>query len=139
MWTRAAESTKRVAGRSRQRRPWRVFRPSHHLHVALEAPAARGMAQLPERLRLDLPDALARHVERGSDLLQRARAAVLGEPEAKPDHLGLALGEGLEHLVHLVLQHRERGGLRRRDDAGVLDKVAEAGVIVLADRAVQGD
>src|SRR5258706_11125895 len=79
--------------------------PSHDLHVALEAAAAGGMAQLAERLRLDLADALAGHVERGAHLFQGPRAAVLGQPEAEADHLGLALGERFQDPVDPALQY----------------------------------
>src|SRR5262245_17663867 len=97
------------------------------------------MPQLAERLRLDLADSLARDVERGADLFERARAAVLGQTEPETYHLRLALAQRFEHLVHLVLQHRERRGLSRRDYARVLDEIAEVRVVVLADWSIQRD
>src|SRR5690348_11843534 len=52
---------------------------SHHLHVALEATAARRMAQLAKRLGFDLPYPLAGDVEGGAHFFQRARAPVVRE------------------------------------------------------------
>src|SRR5438034_822502 len=127
--------------RTRAEHPTSAFRPGqlHHLHVALEPPAPRRMTQLPERLGFDLSYALARHVEGGADLFQRPRASVVGQTEPKPDHLRLALAQGLQHLVHLVLEHRERGRLGRRDHAGVLDEISEVRIVVLADGTIQRD
>ena len=47
------------------------------------------MAQLAQRLRLDLADALAGDAELAADLLERAAAAVF-EAEAQLQHLALA-------------------------------------------------
>ena len=44
--------------------------------VVLEPLAARGVAQHPQRIRLDLADALAGDLELAAHLLQRAAAAV---------------------------------------------------------------
>src|SRR5690242_8139942 len=56
--------------------------PLQQLGVGLEPAAARRVAQLAQRLGLDLADALARHVEERAHLLEGALRAVLGEPEA---------------------------------------------------------
>src|SRR5579864_3954901 len=68
-----------------------------------ELPAAGGVAQLPERLGLDLPDALARDGEALSDLFQRVLAPV---PDAEPhlDHFLLARRQRLEDRFGLLLQ-----------------------------------
>jgi len=57
--------------------------------VVLELAAARGVAQLAQRLGLDLTDALARHVELLAHLLEGPGAPVL-EPEAQLQHAPLA-------------------------------------------------
>src|SRR5919108_4217660 len=61
---------------------------------------ARWVAELAERLGLDLADALARDREILTDLLQRMLAAV-GQTEAEAQHLLLAGGEGVQYLVRL--------------------------------------
>src|SRR6267143_5503379 len=130
--TRAEETSTRLEARSSRRR-------SHHLHVALEPPAPRRMTQLAERLGFDLADSLARDVERGPHLLQGPRTSVVGQSEPQSDHLRLALAQRFQNFVLFVLQHRERGRLRRRDDARVLDEIAEVRIVVLADRTIQRD
>src|SRR5262249_22666730 len=62
-------------------------RPSFEERAKLARP--RGMPQLPERLRFDLPDALARDGEALADFLERVLAAV-ADAEAHLDHLLLA-------------------------------------------------
>src|SRR5919201_657161 len=61
------------------------------------------MAQLAQRFRFDLADALARHVELAPDLFERARASVL-EAEAQLQHATLAEREALEHALDLLLE-----------------------------------
>src|SRR5437868_14364066 len=89
----------RPAGRSGlQRRFLRFFRalPQDSLEEALELPRPDRMLQLPDRLRLDLADALARHLEDPADLLQRVGVAG-ADPVAQLDDLALAERQGLEH------------------------------------------
>ena len=92
--------------------------------VVAEFLAAGRVPQLRERLRFDLPDALARHAELLADLFERARLTV-DQTEAQPDHFLLATGERVEHGFELLLQELERGALERDDRIGVLDEVAE--------------
>ena len=61
------------------------------------------MAQLAQRLRLDLADTLARHVEFLADLFERAGAAV-DDAEAQLQHLLLTRGESVKHLFKLLTQ-----------------------------------
>src|SRR5205085_7111262 len=105
---------------------------------ALELAAADGVLQLAHRLGLDLADALARHLEDPAHLLQRVGVAV-AQAVAQLDDLALAVGQRLEHLLDLVLEHLLRRRLHRRLDAVVLDEVAEVAVLALAHRAVQAD
>src|SRR5207302_10380654 len=104
----------------------------------LEPLAPAGMAELAGRLRLDLADAFAGDAELLAHLFQGARAAVV-EPEAQLEDLPLARRQGVEHPLQLLLQHRERGGLRRREGVLILDEVAEVAVLLLADRRLQRD
>src|SRR5690349_3974124 len=96
------------------------------------------MAQLAERLRLDLADPLAGHVELLAHLLEGPGTPVL-EAEAQLEHAPLAARQGVEHALDLLLEELVRGGLGRRQGAAILDEVAEVGVLLLADRRLQGD
>src|SRR5439155_15535905 len=55
-------------------------------------------AQLLQRLVLDLPDALARHVERAPDLVERARMLAV-ESVAEDQHLALARRQLVQQLL----------------------------------------
>ena len=96
------------------------------------------MAQLAQRLGLDLADAFARDVELLADLLERAGTAVL-DAEAELEDLLLARGEGGEHVHELLLQQRERRGLTRLARALIGNEVAEMAVLLLADGRFEGD
>src|SRR4029079_9383776 len=62
--------------------------------------APRRVAQLPQRLRLDLPDALEGHLEVLTHLFQGV-VRLLADAEPHPEDLLLARGEGGEHLPGL--------------------------------------
>src|SRR4051794_19138475 len=87
---------------------------------------------------LDLADPLARDVERAADLLERARAAAR-EAEAHLDDLALALRQGRERAMDVLLAQVLRGDLERRLGRLVLDEVAELGPVLLADRLLERD
>ena len=65
--------------------------------------------------------------------------AARGQPEPHRHDAGLALGQGAEHLVQLLLQQGEADRLTGLDRLRILDQVAELAVAVLAQRGVQGD
>src|SRR5262245_14722275 len=96
------------------------------------------MAELSERLRLDLADALARHLEVLTDLLEGV-VALLADAEAHPEDLLLARRQRLEHLPGLLGQVHVDDRLGRRDDALVLDEVAEMRIFFLSDRRLEAD
>src|SRR5262249_29232074 len=97
--------TRRVlAGPSPLRRP---ASNSGSLDEALELPRADGVLELEHGLRLDLPDALARHLEDAADLLERVGVAV-ADAVPELDDLPLPVVQGLEDLLDLVLQHAVR-------------------------------
>src|SRR5688572_24580406 len=96
------------------------------------------MPQLAERLRLDLADTLAGHVELAADLFERARATIL-ETEPKLQHASLAAGETLEHGLDLLLEELVTGCVARREGLVVGNEVAEMAVLFLADRRLEGD
>src|ERR1700752_3491912 len=66
------------------------------------------VAQLAQRLDLDLADAFACDAELFADLFQRAAVAVF-QAEAQLEHTALALGELVEHLLDLLAQHLVAG------------------------------
>src|SRR5262245_59033706 len=96
------------------------------------------MAELAQRLRLDLADPLPGHVELLADLLERPGAPVL-EAEPELEHAPLAARERVQHRLHLLLEQLVRRGLGRREGPTVLDEVAEVGVLLLADRRLERD
>src|SRR3972149_6774837 len=76
--------------------------------------AARRMAQLAQRLRLDLPDALAGDREALADLLERVLAAV-ADAEPHLDDFLLARRERLQDRVGLPLAIQVDDRVGRRD------------------------
>ena len=73
---------------------------SSSVQKILELLAAGGVAQLAQRLRLDLADALTGDIELLADLLKRAGTAVL-DAEAQLEHLLLTRGERAQHHDYL--------------------------------------
>src|SRR5581483_2683426 len=96
------------------------------------------VAQLAQRLRLDLPYALARDGEFLADLLQRV-VGFLADAEAHAQHLLFARRERREHLARLFLKIDVHDRVGRRHDALVLDEVAEMAVLLLADGRLERD
>src|SRR3954451_2678607 len=94
--------------------------------------------ELLERVVLDLANALAGHVEGAADLLQRPRASA-GEAEAHLDDLALALRQGRQGAVDVLLAQVLGGDLEGRLSGLVLDEVAELGLLLLADRLLERD
>src|SRR5215216_2173885 len=73
------------------------------LDKAFQFFAAARMTQLAERLRFDLPDALASHFEVLADFFQRMIRA-LADPKALAQDLFLARRERAERIIDLPLQ-----------------------------------
>src|SRR6201991_3521250 len=94
--------------------------------------------QLLQRLVLDLPDALARHVERAPDLVERARV-LPAEAVAELEDAPLAVGEGLQRLAKGFLGEDLRRALVRRLRALVGDELAELRLLLVADRLLERD
>src|SRR5438477_9779116 len=108
------------------------------LQVVLELPAPRRVAQLAQRLGLDLPDPLASHVEVAPDLLEGPRPTIL---QAKPElqHAPLARRQGVQHALHLLLEELMAGGIRGGHGRQVRDEVAQVAVLLLADGRLEAD
>src|SRR5438128_7368566 len=94
----------------------------------LELAAPRRVAQLAQRLGLDLADPLARHREVLADLLEGVLAA-FADAEAHLDHLLLARRQRLEDRFRLFAQVQVDHRVRRREDVAVLDEVAKMAVL----------
>src|SRR5207249_10557271 len=96
------------------------------------------MAQLAERLGLDLSDALAGDREALADLFERVLAAV-ADAEPQLDDLLLARRQRFEHRFGLFLEIQVDDGFGRRDHLAILDEVAEMRIFLFADRRFEGD
>ena len=94
------------------------------------------VAQLAQRLRLDLPDALAGHAKIPADLFQRPATAIF-QAESKLEDAALALAQRAEYILHLLPKELERRGVSRGWRASVLDEVSQVGVFLLADGRLQ--
>src|SRR5689334_8488037 len=130
-------STSSEAGQAQRRRgPFSAVCSA--LHEALEPLAPARVAELAQRLRLDLSYTLARDGEFLADLFQRM-VGFLADAEAHPEHLLLARCERRQDLARLLLEIDVHHRVRRRHDALVLDEVAEMAVFLLADRRLEGD
>src|SRR3954454_10453609 len=99
---------------------------------------ARRMGQLAERLRLDLANPFARHIERAADFFERVLGAV-ADAEAHLEDLLLARGERAQDFVRLLFQVRDDHVIDRGDHAAIFDEVAEMRIFLFADRRLEGD
>src|SRR5689334_15749506 len=73
------------------------------LEVVAQLLAARWVAELPQGLRLDLADALARDHELTAHFLEGAAAAIV-QAEAQLEHLSLAHSQAVQDVHHLLFQ-----------------------------------
>src|SRR5215472_10918801 len=96
------------------------------------------MPELAQRLGLDLADALARHRELVADLFQRV-VLVNADAEAHADYTLLARRERGERARRGLAQVRLDGGVDRQDRVLVLDEIAEVGILLVADRRLDGE
>src|ERR687886_2776718 len=94
--------------------------------------------QLLQRLVLDLPDALARHVERAAHLVERPRM-LAAEAVPELEDAALAVGEVLQRLAQRLLREDLGGALVRRLGALVGDELAELRLLLVADRLLEAD
>src|SRR5919107_4995454 len=117
----------------------RAFRgspPAQALRDVAELLGLRERLQLLQRLVLDLADALARHVERAPDLVERARV-LAAEAVPQLEHAPLAVGEVLQRLAQRLLGEDLRRALVRRLGALVGDELAELRLLLVADRLLE--
>src|SRR2546422_8389670 len=126
-WTSAFRSTIAVITGP----PWRVagLRMTLQRYHVPKLPGARGVPQLGERLGLDLADALPGEGDLRADLLEGA-GLPREQAEAQRQNLLLPVGERVEHPPEVLLAQRERSRLEGALGLGVLDEVAQLGVLV---------
>ena len=103
--------------------------------VAPEHVAPPLLAELAERLLLDLADALARELVLLADLLQRHRR-LAPDPEVEPRDLGLARAQRRERALDVGPDARVHHRVVGPGARGVLDHVEQAPVVVVAERGV---
>src|SRR3954471_14946299 len=111
---------------------WPALNRVRTLGDVAELLGLRERLQLLERLVLDLADALARHVERATHLVQRARV-LAAEPVAQLEHAALAVGEVLQGLAQRLLGEDLRDALVGGLGPLVGDELAELGLLLVAD------
>src|SRR5215218_2634685 len=121
--------------RSTSASSWRALNPvvNPELGDVAELLGLRERLELLERLVLDLADALARHVERAPDLVERARV-LPAQAVAELEHAPLAVGEVLQRLAQRLLGEDLGGALVGRLGPLVGDELAELGLLLVADR-----
>src|SRR5438270_6051672 len=106
-------------------------------HHVPELTRAGGMPKLRQRLGLDLADPLPGEGELPPDLLEGPGLAG-DQAEAQRQDLLLPVGERVEHPPQVLLAQREGCRLEGALRLGVLDEVAELGILV-AHRLVDRD
>src|SRR5512140_2007322 len=117
-----------LIGRDRRRpRPDRLIAHGGTFQEGLQHAAAGGVPQLAQRLGFDLANALPGDGKALSDFFQRMLAPV-AEPEPHLDDLLLPRGECLEDRLRLLFEIDVYDCFGRRNDAAVLDEVAEVAV-----------
>src|SRR6185312_1686054 len=103
-----------------------------------QPPSPLRSAKLPQRLRLDLTNALAGHVELLPDFLKRV-LPLAAYPKSKPDYFLLFGRKRLQDSGRLIPHVRLDHGVNRRADPAVFDQVAESRFAIAADRRLQRD
>src|SRR5207237_3285628 len=106
------------------------------LDEGLERAGPVRAAQLAERLRLDLPDTLARDREALADLFEGV-VGLLADAEAQTQDLLFARREGGEDFSGLLFQREGHGCIGGRERLPVLDEIAERALLVIADRGLE--
>src|SRR4051794_36888492 len=96
------------------------------------------MLELPQRLGLDLADALARYRKLLADFLQRM-VGVHADAEAHPEHPLLARRQRSEHPRRGFAQIGLNRRVDRQDRVLVFDEVAEMRILLVADRRLERD
>ena len=94
------------------------------------------MPQLPQCLRLNLPDSFPRNTEALPNLFQRVFAPIL-QPETQPQNLLLPRRQTLQHLSRLLMQVEIDHLFARRGMALIDDEIAQMRFVLFAHRRLQ--
>src|ERR1700722_4901387 len=108
------------------------------LDETFEVRAAGMVLELFEGLRLDLADAFPRDLEDAARFLERVAVAV-AQAVTQADDFPLSVGEALEDVFDLVLEHLLGGRIGWAVLVVVLEEVAEAAVLAFANGRVEAD
>src|SRR5919106_4439392 len=92
----------------------------------------RQLLELPQGVVLDLADALARHAEGATHLLQRERL-VPPQPIAQLDHLPLPLRQRIERLLNVLPLQMLRRRLERLRRRIVSEEVTQLRLVLIPD------
>ena len=98
------------------------------IQEAPQLPAPRWMLQLPQRLRVDLSDALSRDRELLADFFQRV-VGVHADAEAHAQHAFLAQSQRGQHAGGGLARVRPDRRIDRQDRVLVLDETAEVRIL----------
>src|SRR5919201_2295199 len=140
---RSRAPPRRAGSPARRSRPARLARARRRRCSSAARPLRRGGLELAQRrqpcqrLRLELPDALARQVELVADRLERPGLALEAEPELEDPPL--ALGQRVERTPNALLAERLLGLVERIRSLAVGEEIAELTFVVRADGLVQRD
>src|SRR5437588_12453087 len=94
------------------------------------------MTQLTQSLRLDLTNTLTRYMELLANLLESAAAAII-QTKAQLQHLALAFGQAVKHILHLLLKQLVAGRISRSERCVILNEITQVAIIFLANRRLQ--
>src|SRR5579863_5337469 len=96
------------------------------------------MAQLAQGLCLDLANALASDVELLAYLFESATATII-KAEAQLQDFALALGQAVQHILHLLFEQLMAGGFRRCQSGVVFDEITKMTIFFLTDWRLQAN
>src|SRR5689334_13914180 len=131
---RMTETTAKSSARRTTTPPWLTA----WLGDVFQSVRVREGPQLLQRLVLDLPDALARDVERAPHLVERPRVLAV-EPVPELEDAALAVRQRREDLPQRLLPHRDLGRLVGQRHVLVREEVPELRLLLVAHRLLERD
>ena len=94
------------------------------------------MAELAQRLCLDLSDTLSGNVKFLADFFKSPGSSVV-ETESESEHFLLSLCQCSQDFLELFTKKSKSGGVSRNRHVVILDKIAEMAVFLFADRRLK--
>src|SRR6266542_678269 len=111
---------------------------AYGLQERLQLFGPRRMPEFAQGLGLDLPDALACHVEGAADLLESVLRDV-ADAETHLQDLLLARSQRLQDPARLLLEVGDQDRIDRRKHLPVLDEIAQMRILFFSDRGFERD